>query len=132
MVVYWNLVPIHYWIKGRSRDPPISEAWPRFLVKQLLSPAFSFTCSVKKTQVPTRFSLVQEQKRHSKRPIFYHLPTGNLWSGVIIKTKPFLLLLEKNLVKTDIGIKIKQNNEGLISIHVRFHEVFRSKILIFS
>jgi hypothetical protein len=69
-------------------------------VKQLLSPAFSFTCSVKKTQAPkspSRFSLVQEQKRYSKRPIFYHLLTGNLWSGVIIKTKPFLLLLEKTL-----------------------------------
>jgi len=48
------------------------------------------------------------------------------------KNKAFFVIIRKNLVKTDIGIKIKQNNEGLISIHVRFHEVFRSKILIFS
>jgi len=47
------------------------------------------------------------------------------------KNKVFFVIIRKNLIKTDIEIKIKQNNEGLISIHVRCHEVLRSLDLNF-
>jgi len=72
-----------------------------------------------------------------------HKHCWHLWSFIIFlletcgrewkkKNKVFFVIIRKNLIKSDIGIKIKQNNEGLISIHVRCHEVWRSKILIFS